>query len=68
MMKKSTMLPLLAVTVSLFLTVCEGKLVEQVDLIPQSQSVTIKNGSFTLADLRTIQAPAYCPEYVTTFS
>ena len=32
-MKKSTMLPLLAAAVSLFLTGCEGKLVEQVDLL-----------------------------------
>ncbi|MDM8232845.1 family 20 glycosylhydrolase [Phocaeicola barnesiae] len=68
MMKKSTMLPLLATAVSLFLTGCEGKLVEQVDLIPQAQSVTIKNGSFSLADLRTMQAPAEWTENAQTFA
>ena len=68
MMKKSTMLPLLAAAVSLFLTGCEGKLVEQVDLIPQAQSVTIKNGSFSLADLRTMQAPAEWSENAQTFA
>lgn len=68
MMKKSTMLPLLAAAVSLFLTGCEGKLVEQVDLIPQAQSVTIKNGSFSLADLRTMQAPAEWNETAQTFA
>ena len=68
MMKKSTMLPLLAAAVSLFLTGCEGKLVEQVDLIPQAQSVTIKNGSFSLADLRTMQAPAEWTENAQTFA
>lgn len=67
-MKKSTMLPLLAAAVSLFLTGCEGKLVEQVDLIPQAQSVTIKNGSFSLADLRTMQAPAEWTENAQTFA
>lgn len=68
MMKKLTMLPLLAAAVSLFLTGCEGKLVEQVDLIPQAQSVTIKNGSFSLADLRTMQAPAEWTENAQTFA
>ena len=68
MMKKSTMLPLLAAAVSLFLTGCEGKLVEQVDLIPQAQSVTIKNGSFSLAGLRTMQAPAEWTENAQTFA
>lgn len=68
MMKKLTMLPLLAAAVSLFLTGCEGKLVEQVDLIPQAQSVTIKNGSFSLADLRTMQAPAEWNETAQTFA
>lgn len=68
MMKKSTMLPLLAAAVSLFLTGCEGKLVEQVDLIPQAQSVTIKNGSFSLADLRTMQAPTEWNETAQTFA
>ncbi len=68
MMKKSTMLPLLAAAVSLFLTGCEGKLVEQVDLIPQAQSVTIKNGSFSLEDLRTMQAPAEWNETAQTFA
>lgn len=67
-MKKSTMLPLLAAAVSLFLTGCEGKLVEQVELIPQAQSVTIKNGSFSLADLRTMQAPAEWTENAQTFA
>lgn len=67
-MKKLTMLPLLAAAVSLFLTGCEGKLVEQVDLIPQAQSVTIKNGSFSLADLRTMQAPAEWNETAQTFA
>lgn len=62
------MLPLLAAAVSLFLTGCEGKLVEQVDLIPQAQSVTIKNGSFSLADLRTMQAPAEWTENAQTFA
>ena len=46
MTKKMIMLPLLAASVSLFFTGCEGKLVEKVDLIPQAQSVTIGNGSF----------------------
>ena len=68
MMKKLTMLPLLAAAVSLFLTGCEGKLVEQVDLIPQAQSVTIKNGSFSLEDLRTMQAPAEWTENAQTFA
>ena len=68
MMKKLTMLPLLAAAVSLFLTGCEGKLVEQVDLIPQAQSVTIKNGSFSLEDLRTMQAPAEWNETAQTFA
>ncbi len=68
MMKKMTMLPMLAAAVSLFLTGCEGKLVEQVDLIPQAQSVTIKNGSFSLADLRTMQAPAEWTENAQTFA
>lgn len=68
MMKKSTMLPLLAAAVSLFLTGCEGKLVEQVDLIPKAQSVTIKNGSFSLEDLRTMQAPAEWNETAQTFA
>lgn len=68
MMKKSTMLPLLATAVSLFLTGCEGKLVEQVDLIPQAQFVTIKNGSFSLEDLRTMQAPAEWNETAQTFA
>ena len=68
MMKKSTMLPLLAAAISLFLTGCEGKLVEQVDLIPQAQSVTIKNGSFSLADLRSMQAPAEWTENAQTFA
>lgn len=67
-MKKMTMLPMLAAAVSLFLTGCEGKLVEQVDLIPQAQSVTIKNGSFSLADLRTMQAPAEWTENAQTFA
>lgn len=62
------MLPLLAAAISLFLTGCEGKLVEQVDLIPQAQSVTIKNGSFSLADLRTMQAPAEWTENAQTFA
>ena len=60
--------PLLAAAVSLFLSGCEGKLVEQVDLIPQAQSVTIKNGSFSLADLRTMQAPAEWTENAQTFA
>lgn len=68
MMKKLTMLPLLAAAVSLFLTGCEGKLVEQVDLIPQAQFVTIKNGSFSLEDLRTMQAPAEWNETAQTFA
>ena len=45
MTKKMIMLPLLAASVSLFFTGCEGKLVEKVDLIPQAQSVTIGNGT-----------------------
>lgn len=52
----------------MFLTGCEGKLVEQVDLIPQAQSVTIKNGSFSLEDLRTMQAPAEWNETAQTFA
>lgn len=68
MMKKLTMLPLLAAALSLFLTGCEGKLVEQVDLIPKAQFVTIKNGSFSLEDLRTMQAPAEWNETAQTFA
>jgi len=55
MTKKMIMLPLLAASVSLFFTGCEGKLVEKVDLIPQAQSVTIGNGSFPLQELRSMQ-------------
>ena len=57
MTKKMIMLPLLAASVSLFFTGCEGKLVEKVDLIPQAQSVTIGNGSFPLQELRSMQVP-----------
>ena len=67
MMKKMTMLPMLAAAVSLFLSGCEGKITEQVDLIPQAQSVTIRNGSFPLEDLRTMQAPAEWNETAQTF-
>ena len=38
MTKKMIMLPLLAASVSLFFTGCEGKLVEKVDLIPHQRA------------------------------
>lgn len=68
MTKKMIMLPLLAASVSLFLTGCEGKLVEKVDLIPQAQSVTIGNGSFPLQELRSMQVPPEWNETAKAFT
>lgn len=68
MTKKMIMLPLLAASVSLFFTGCEGKLVEQVDLIPQAQSVTIGNGSFPLQELRSMQVPPEWNETAKAFT
>ncbi|MFR1956240.1 family 20 glycosylhydrolase [Phocaeicola coprophilus] len=68
MTKKMIMLPLLAASVSLFFTGCEGKLVEKVDLIPQAQSVTIGNGSFPLQELRSIQVPPEWNETAKAFT
>lgn len=68
MTKKMIMLPLLAASVSLFFTGCEGKLVEKVDLIPQAQSVTIGNGSFPLQELRSMQVPPEWNETAKTFT
>lgn len=62
------MLPLLAASVSLFFTGCEGKLVEKVDLIPQAQSVTIGNGSFPLQELRSMQVPPEWNETAKAFT
>lgn len=68
MTKKMIMLPLLAASVSLFFTGCEGKLVEKVDLIPQAQSVTIGNGSFPLQELRSMQVPPEWNETAKAFT
>lgn len=68
MTKKIIMLPLLAASVSLFFTGCEGKLVEKVDLIPQAQSVTIGNGSFPLQELRSMQVPPEWNETAKAFT
>lgn len=68
MTKKMSMLPLLAASVSLFFTGCEGKLVEKVDLIPQAQSVTIGNGSFPLQELRSMQVPPEWNETAKAFT
>lgn len=68
MTKKMIMLPLLAASVSLFFTGCEGKLVEQVNLIPQAQSVTIGNGSFPLQELRSMQVPPEWNETAKAFT
>lgn len=68
MMKKMTMLPMLAAAVSLFLSGCEGKITEQVDLIPQAQSVTIRNGSFPVENLRSMKAPAEWEETARIFT
>lgn len=68
MTKKMIMLPLLATSVSLFFTGCEGKLVEKVDLIPQAQSVTIGNGSFPLQELRSMQVPPEWNETAKAFT
>ena len=68
MTKKMIMLPLLASSVSLFFTGCEGKLVEKVDLIPQAQSVTIGNGSFPLQELRSMQVPPEWNETAKAFT
>ena len=68
MTKKMIMLPLLAASVSLFFTGCEGKLVEQVDLIPQAQNVTIGNGSFPLQELRSMQVPPEWNETAKAFT
>ena len=68
MTKKKIMLPLLAASVSLFFTGCEGKLVEKVDLIPQAQSVTIGNGSFPLQELRSMQVPPEWNETAKAFT
>lgn len=68
MTKKMIVLPLLAASVSLLFTGCEGKLVEQVDLIPQAQSVTIGNGSFPLQELRGMQVPPEWNETAKVFT
>lgn len=68
MTKKMIMLPLLAASVSLFFTGCEGKLVEKVDLIPQAQSATIGNGSFPLQELRSMQVPPEWNETAKAFT
>lgn len=68
MTKKMIMLPLLAASVPLFFTGCEGKLVEKVDLIPQAQSVTIGNGSFPLQELRSMQVPPEWNETAKAFT
>lgn len=68
MTKKMIMLPLLAASVSLFFTGCEGKLVEKVDLIPQAQSVTIGNGYFPLQELRSMQVPPEWNETAKAFT
>lgn len=68
MTKKMIILPLLAASVSLFFTGCEGKLVEKVDLIPQAQSVTIGNGSFPLQELRSMQVPPEWNETAKAFT
>ena len=68
MTKKMIMLPLLAASVSLFFTGCEGKLVEKVDLIPQAQSVTIGNGSFPLQELRSMRVPPEWNETAKAFT
>lgn len=68
MTKKMIMLPLLAASVSLFFTGCEGKLVKKVDLIPQAQSVTIGNGSFPLQELRSMQVPPEWNETAKAFT
>ena len=68
MTKKMIMLPLLAASVSLFFTGCEGKLVEKVDLIPHAQSVTIGNGSFPLQELRSMQVPPEWNETAKAFT
>lgn len=68
MTKKMIMLPLLAASVSLFFTGCEGILVEKVDLIPQAQSVTIGNGSFPLQELRSMQVPPEWNETAKAFT
>lgn len=68
MTKKMIMLPLLAASVSLFFTGCEGKLAEKVDLIPQAQSVTIGNGSFPLQELRSMQVPPEWNETAKAFT
>lgn len=68
MTKEMIMLPLLAASVSLFFTGCEGKLVEKVDLIPQAQSVTIGNGSFPLQELRSMQVPPEWNETAKAFT
>lgn len=68
MTKKMIMLPLLAASVSLFFTGCEGKLVEKVDLIPQAQSVTIGNESFPLQELRSMQVPPEWNETAKAFT
>lgn len=68
MTKKMIMLPLLAASVSLFFTGCEGKLEEKVDLIPQAQSVTIGNGSFPLQELRSMQVPPEWNETAKAFT
>lgn len=55
-MKKFELLPLMAIA-ALTLASCGEKLVEKVDLIPQAQSVMIKNGSLKLSGLKTISVP-----------
>ena len=47
----------LATALACMLSACESKLVEQVQLIPQAESVEILNGAYALSNLQSIQAP-----------
>lgn len=56
-MKKRQLLVSFLVTAGLFLSSCEGKLTDHVNLIPQADSVEIQNGSFAVSNLKSIQCP-----------
>lgn len=56
-MKKRQILVSFFTTVLFFLSACEGKLTDHVDLIPQAESVEIQNGSYQVNDLKSIQVP-----------
>ena len=47
----------LATALACMLSACESKLVEQVQLIPQAESVEILNGAYALSNLQSIQTP-----------